>query len=93
MSRLYLICFDVCEKKRLRQVAKILLNYGQRVQYSVFECHLNPSQLADLQRELQTKISPEEDRLDIYPLCHKDEQRIQVDGGNYISQNTDYTLI
>jgi len=41
MSKLYVICFDVADKKRLRQVAIQMENFGQRVQYSVFECHLD----------------------------------------------------
>ena len=38
--------------KRLRQVAKICLNYGQRVQHSVFECKVDYAQFEDMKRDL-----------------------------------------
>ncbi|MCP4082545.1 MAG: CRISPR-associated endonuclease Cas2 [Planctomycetaceae bacterium] len=93
MSQLFLIAFDVSDDRRLRQVANTLLNYGQRVQYSVFECHIENSQLQGLKTELAQHINPEEDRIHICPLCGKDEQSILVDGDRYVSQDRDYYML
>ena len=56
-----LVTYDVATTtpsgaKRLRQVARICKNYGQRVQASVFECLVDPAQLVNLRHELLSVI-------------------------------------
>lgn len=58
---LILVTYDVSTetsagRRRLRQTAKICLNYGQRVQKSVFECKVNQAGFEALQRRLLTII-------------------------------------
>lgn len=55
-------------RKRLRHVAKVCKNYGQRVQNSVFECLVDPAQLASLRGELVNIIDPAADSLRFYFL-------------------------
>jgi len=55
-------------RKRLRQVSKQCVNHGQRVQFSVFECVLDPTQFAELRHLLETTIDPEKDSLRYYQL-------------------------
>ena len=38
---MYLVCYDISSNKYRKKVADILLNYGKRIQYSVFECRLD----------------------------------------------------
>ncbi len=54
--------------KRLRKVAKICQNYGQRVQNSVFECVVSSTQYTTLKIELQEVIDEEVDSLRFYRL-------------------------
>jgi CRISPR-associated protein Cas2 len=54
--------------KRLRQVAKQCINFGQRVQNSVFECIVDPAQLAELKHRLTNIIDVEKDSIRIYYL-------------------------
>jgi CRISPR-associated protein Cas2 len=54
--------------KRLRQVSKECTNFGQRVQYSVFECVVNPAQWVDLKNRLERIINPSIDSLRYYYL-------------------------
>lgn len=67
-----LVSYDVAKdengEKRLRKVAKILENYGQRVQYSVFECLVDPGQWVELKKKLMDEINPEFDSLRFYSL-------------------------
>ena len=77
-----LITYDVCTvsnegKKRLRQVAKQCVNYGQRVQNSVFECLLDPAQFAQLRYKLEEIIDPEEDSLRYYFLGSNWKRRVE----------------
>lgn len=55
-------------RRRLRQVAKECLNYGQRVQNSVFECILDPVQFAKLKHSLCNIMDPEKDSIRFYFL-------------------------
>jgi len=65
----YLVAYDICEARRLRQTAKVCEDYGVRVQKSVFECDLEPVQFESLWEELQAVIDEEDDYLVAYPLC------------------------
>ncbi len=93
MSKFYIICFDVADKKRLRQVAIQMENFGQRVQYSVFECHLDKKSLEDLKTRLDTIINKKEDHVRYYGLCNKDKPKILLDGAGSITPDNDYHLI
>jgi len=78
---LVLISYDVSveEKgaKRLRRVAKACQNYGQRVQYSVFECVINPAQWAILRQKLIDEINPKIDSLRFYFLGSNWKRRVE----------------
>ncbi len=68
-----LITYDVetvtsSGKKRLRHVAKQCVNYGQRVQNSVFECLVDPAQLTELKHRLESIIDKEKDSIRYYFL-------------------------
>lgn len=93
MSQFYVICFDIANDKRLRKVAIQMENFGQRIQYSVFECYLDKTQLDRLQTRLQFIIDPEKDHIRYYHLCNKDYKKIQLDGIGNISPNNDYHLL
>ena len=64
-------------KRRLRQVAKQCVNYGQRVQNSVFECSLDAAQLVMLQAKLCGLIDTGQDSLRFYLLGNHYENKIQ----------------
>ena len=93
MNHFYIICFDICNAKRLRKVAIQMENFGQRIQYSVFECYLDNHQLDRLQTRLHHIIDPEKDHIRYYHLCHKDHKKIQIDGIGSVTKNYNYHLI
>ena len=78
---LVLISYDVSieEKgqKRLRRVAKACENYGQRVQYSIFECLIDSAQWAVLRQKLIDEIEPELDSLRFYFLGSNWRRRVE----------------
>lgn len=65
---LSLVAYDITDEKRLRGVARICEDYGARVQYSVFECHLDEDEFTDLWLKLLDVIDPSEDRLVAYKI-------------------------
>lgn len=64
-------------KKRLRQVAKECVNYGRRVQNSVFECLLSESQFCILKSNLESIISTSQDSIRFYFLGKNWNKRIE----------------
>lgn len=79
---LVLITYDVSTqnaagKSRLRKVAKECVNYGQRVQNSVFECILDASQLLQLKNRLVSLINEKEDSLRFYYLGNNYHTKVE----------------
>lgn len=79
---LLLITYDVSTetakgKSRLRKVAKICLNYGQRVQNSVFECLVDASQFLIIKNKLLEIIDLQEDSIRFYNLGNQYQNRIE----------------
>lgn len=68
---------DAAGRKRLRQIAKQCVNYGQRVQNSVFECLLDGAQCRLLQAKLCSIIDKEQDSLRFYYLGNRYETKIE----------------
>lgn len=64
-------------RSRLRRVARECVNYGQRVQNSVFECLVDPSQFAQLKRSLCDIIDEEKDSLRFYYLGKNWKNRVE----------------
>ena len=80
-----LITYDVSVttdsgKARLRKVAKQCVNYGQRVQNSVFECLVDPTEFAELRHRLESIIDPETDSLRYYLLGSNWKSRVEHAG-------------
>ena len=67
-------------QRRLRKVAKACLSYGQRVQFSVFECDVTPALWVVLRTKLLGIFDPEEDSLRFYFLGEDDVKRAEHHG-------------
>ena len=79
---LVLVTYDVntetaAGRRRLRQVAKQCVNYGQRVQNSVFECDLDAAKYKRVQDLLVKLIDPDKDSLRFYNLGDHYDRRIE----------------
>ena len=82
---LVLVSYDVSTiksdgQRRLRRVAKACQDYGQRVQYSVFECLVDPAQWAFLKERLISEIDEEKDSLRFYYLGSKWHHKVEQVG-------------
>ena len=79
---LILITYDVntqtsAGRKRLRQVDKQCIKYGQRVQNSVFECHMDAALCRSVQQKLISLIDPETDSLRFYYLGNQYKKKVE----------------
>ncbi|PHV71530.1 CRISPR-associated endonuclease Cas2 [Sporanaerobium hydrogeniformans] len=77
-----LITYDVSTqseggKKRLRKVAKICENYGQRVQNSVFECIVDSVTLCKVKEQISKVIDAKEDSIRYYNLGNKGRTKVE----------------
>ena len=77
-----LVSYDVVTsddtgQRRLRRVAKTCKDFGQRVQYSVFECIVDPAQWTMLKERLISEIDPEKDSLRFYYLGANWKRRVE----------------
>src|SRR5690606_6873102 len=82
---LILITYDVSVvskdgQRRLRRIAKTCLDYGIRVQNSVFECEINPAQFTMLKAELLDTFDPDEDSLRFYFLGRNGYRKVEHHG-------------
>lgn len=87
---LVLITYDVSVvaeggQKRLRNIAKTCLDYGVRVQNSVFECEVEPAQFTVLKNQLLTLYDPTCDSLRFYFLGKHGHQRIEHVGAKMVA--------
>lgn len=92
-----LVTYDVCTldkagRRRLRRVAKICLDYGQRVQNSVFECKIDPAQLVEMKSRLLDIYDTEVDSLRFYNLGADWDRRVEHYGAKP-SMNPEAPLI
>lgn len=75
---LYVITYDIPDNQRRNQLAKTLKGFGTRVQYSVFEAHLNRKQFEELKHAVANVIDSSEDSVRYYALCGACAGRIEV---------------
>jgi CRISPR-associated endoribonuclease Cas2 len=73
----YIVCYDIHEPRRWRKCYKLLCGYGERLQYSVFRCHLTDKQLAELKLKLLKAMSAD-DNLLIAPIHPEYVRKVYV---------------
>lgn len=79
------VCYDVNTetkegRKRLRRVAQVCKNYGQRVQKSVFECQVDEMKSEQMRRKLLKEVNLALDNLRIYRLTEPRDKHVESYG-------------
>jgi len=85
---LTIVAYDITNDKRLRQIAKICEDYGIRVQYSIFECHLDQETFNQLWLKLLETMDEDEDRLVAYKLDARAAREIETAGTMVCSEKS-----
>ena len=88
MRNSYIVSYDISDDKRLRQVFKTMRNFGDHLQFSVFECQLTPVDLVRLRAELAKIIHHGEDQvlfIDLGPAEGRGDRVITALGKPYSS--------
>ena len=89
----YLICYDIPDNRRRTRLAKFLLDYGHRVQYSVFEFEITKKVLDILMENILEYIEPEEDSVRIYSLCAECSRLITAFGPQMPQRPSSHAII
>lgn len=91
---LRVVAYDIGCPRRLRRVAEACLDYGVRVQKSVFECWLDEQRFEDLWLRLQTIIRSDEDQLVAYTMDAAAARRRRLAGaqGQLTEKRSNYVL-
>ena len=93
MNQLVIIAYDIPADRRRTRVAKLLEDYGQRVQYSVFEARLSAGQLKQLMGELRKLVDVEQDSVRFYRLCAACCARVELVGVGEVTTDVDTYII
>ena len=91
MRNTYIVCYDVADPKRLRRVFKVCKDFGQHIQFSVFECDLTASEKLQFEEKLGGEIKREEDQIlfiRLGPAEQRGQREITAIGLPYINLDT-----
>jgi len=69
MANLIVVSYDIPDDRRRYRLSHAVKDFGIRVQYSVFECHLELDELEKLRKRVQKLIEPAEDSVRLYRFC------------------------
>lgn len=88
------VTYDIPDDRRRTKVANILEDFGDRVQYSVFEMELNGvDQLATLQGRLRAAIRVQDDGVRMYVLCRNCRSKVAILGQGTLYEDKDVHII
>jgi CRISPR-associated protein Cas2 len=89
----YLVSYDIPDTPRRTKIAKILDDFGDRVQYSVFECLLEQGLLEKMIDRLEKVVKMDEDSVRVYALCASCEKVIKVIGQGEVTKEEKYYIL
>jgi CRISPR-associated protein Cas2 len=94
MDMFYVVAYDICDDRRRTKVAKVLEDFGDRAQYSVFEMDLDCAERFNaLRRRLDSVIDPATDGVRAYFLCKSCRDKVVLLGQGQIYRDEDVYII
>lgn len=90
---LVLVTYDIADDAVRTRLAQELENFGQRVNYSVFECHLDPGQRSDLYGRLRAFPFADDDNIRIYPICDECYSKVAVIGKEQVTEKPTFFIV
>lgn len=83
-AQFILVAYDISDDKRRTRLHNALLDFGTPVQYSVFECLLEPAEETKLRRRVKGIIRPKKDHVRFYRLCNNCLGKVETTGGREV---------
>ncbi len=89
-----IVAYDIAEPKRLSRVAKVIKDYGFRVQKSIFEVTIDDTRFMEMKSRIEDEIEPSEDGVKFFPLCEKCAGTIEsIGNGIFIDPDREYYVL
>lgn len=88
----WLICYDISDDKNRYYIEKTLQSYGERIQYSVFECAITKDNINSVLKELGQWVE-DEDSLACFPICNWCQDKREIQGAGHIPHIVGYEVI
>jgi CRISPR-associated protein Cas2 len=88
-----LISYDIVSDRVRNKVMKLLKDYGDHVQKSVFECHLDDNKYAEVKNGLMSLVNPKEDRVRLYRICQACMGKIEISGWGTVKEEEEFTVV
>lgn len=90
----YLVCFDIVEDHARARVAKVLKEYGVRVQKSVFECsHLKEPRFLKMKSRIEDLIDATQDSIRYYAMCRSCLAKVEFTGIGEAPKSESYRVV
>jgi len=80
MKTNYIVGYDIADERRLARVAKVVKEFGSRIQYSFFHCYISEKQKERLKDRVKKIIDEEEDQIMILPVSEKQLKEMEFIG-------------
>lgn len=90
---LHVVCYDISSDKARDRMSRTLLDFGVRIQESVFECVLNTALRAEMIARLQRVPLGADDRVRVYRVCERCVEQVEIYGEGDITRDPDYYLV
>ena len=88
-----IVAYDIADEKRLTRVAKIMLDYGVRVQKSIFEVDVSQKMFRELKARIEDIIVIKADGVKYFPLCEKCSGTVEIIGqGQFTDPDREYYI-
>lgn len=88
-----LITYDIANVRRLQRVARVMLDYGLRVQRSIFEVDVSPAQFRHLRERTEAEMDFQEDGVKYFPLCKQCDYLWYVVGENQLYPDDSFQIL
>jgi CRISPR-associated protein Cas2 len=90
---LCVVCYDIADDKTRCRISERLLDFGARVQRSVFECLLDAEQYERMEAALGRIPLEERDKVRIYKVCANCVEAVKIYGPGEVSRDPDFYLV
>ncbi len=90
---LYVVCYDIADDRRRERLAGALLDYGSRIQESVFAAHLDQELYERMMRRIGKIIDGASDRVHVIRLCQGCEDRVIALGLAEVKKDAAYWVL
>lgn len=90
---LHVICYDISNDNARTLMSERLLNFGTRIQESVFECLLDDALYARMLEQIEKVKLEKEDRVRIYRICTRCVEAVKIYGPGEVTKDPDFYLV